>query len=158
MIVDKNSSNMQYTQYKGLPRHVGNTISPISTLHSVITLLSLLTILAFTLSACSDSAKQDTIAPDNKKVEQIKKISMSKPSLALSMLDSAEVLHTMPMCDVNALRAIVYNNSSNNNVKALHYAMLASTDSMLTHNDKKRMDVAAVLAYQYFKCGSTTDA
>ena len=69
------------------------------------------------------------------------------------MLDSAEVLRTMPMYDVNALRAIVYNNSSNDNTKALHYALLASTDSLLTHNDEKRLAVATVLAYQYFKCG-----
>ena len=90
---------------------------------------------------------------DEKKVEQIKSISMSQPELALSMLDSAEVLRTMPMYDVNALRAIVYNNSSNDNTKALHYALLASTDSLLTHNNEKRLAVASVLAYQYFKCG-----
>ena len=69
------------------------------------------------------------------------------------MLDSAEVLRTMPMYDVSALRAIVYNNSSNDNTKALHYALLASTDSLLTHNNEKRLAVASVLAYQYFKCG-----
>ena len=51
------------------------------------------------------------------------------------------------------LPCIVYNNSSNDNTKALHYALLASTDSLLTHNNEKRLAVASVLAYQYFKCG-----
>lgn len=109
--------------------------------------------LTLTIASCGGSGEGDAVVSDAKKVEQIKSISMSQPELALSMLDSAEVLHTMPMYDVNALRAIVYNNSSNDNTKALHYALLASTDSMLTHNNEKRLAVAAVLAYQYFKCG-----
>ena len=110
-------------------------------------------IIALTTSSCGGSGEGGAVVSDKKKVEQIKSISMSQPELALSMLDSAEVLRTMPMYDVNALRAIVYNNSSNDNTKALHYALLASTDSLLTHNDEKRLAVAAVLAYQYFKCG-----
>lgn len=109
--------------------------------------------LTITIASCGGSGEGDAVVPDAKKVEQIKSISMSQPELALSMLDSAEVLRTMPMYDVNALRAIVYNNSSNDNTKALHYALLASTDSLLTHNDEKRLAVATVLAYQYFKCG-----
>lgn len=109
--------------------------------------------LTLTIASCGGSGEGDAVVSDAKKVEQIKSISMSQPELALSMLDSAEVLHTMPMYDVNALRAIVYNNSSNDNTKALHYALLASTDSLLTHNDEKRLAVASVLAYQYFKCG-----
>lgn len=109
--------------------------------------------LVLTIAACGGREKEGAVVSDKKKIEQIKSISLSQPELALSMLDSAEVLHTMPMYDVNALRAIVYNNSSNDNTKALHYALLASTDSMLTHNDEKRLAVASVLAYQYFKCG-----
>lgn len=109
--------------------------------------------LTLTIASCGGSGEGDAVVSDTKKVEQIKSISMSQPELALSMLDSAEVLRTMPMYDVNALRAIVYNNSSNDNTKALHYALLASTDSLLTHNDEKRLAVASVLAYQYFKCG-----
>lgn len=109
--------------------------------------------LTLTIASCGGSDEGDAVVSDAKKVEQIKSISMSQPELALSMLDSAEVLRTMPMYDVNALRAIVYNNSSNDNTKALHYALLASTDSLLTHNNEKRLAVASVLAYQYFKCG-----
>lgn len=109
--------------------------------------------LVLTIAACGGREEKGAVVSDEKKIEQIKSISLSQPELALSMLDSAEVLHTMPMYDVNALRAIVYNNSSNNNTKALHYALLASTDSMLTHNNEKRLAVASVLAYQYFKCG-----
>lgn len=109
--------------------------------------------LTLTIASCGGSGEGDAVVSDTKKVEQIKSISMSQPELALSMLDSAEVLRTMPMYDVNALRAIVYNNSSNDNTKALHYALLASTDSLLTHNNEKRLAVASVLAYQYFKCG-----
>lgn len=109
--------------------------------------------LTLTIASCGGSGEGDAVVSDAKKVEQIKSISMSQPEFALSMLDSAEVLHTMPMYDVNALRAIVYNNSSNDNTKALHYALLASTDSLLTHNNEKRLAVASVLAYQYFKCG-----
>lgn len=109
--------------------------------------------LVLTIASCGGREKEGAVVSDKKKIEQIKSISLSQPELALSMLDSAEVLHTMPMYDVNALRAIVYNNSSNDNTKALHYALLASTDSMLTHNDEKRLAVASVLAYQYFKCG-----
>lgn len=110
-------------------------------------------VLTLTIASCGGSGEGGAVVSDKKKVEQIKSISMSQPELALSMLDSAEVLRTMPMYDVNALRAIVYNNSSNDNTKALHYALLASTDSLLTHNDEKRLAVATVLAYQYFKCG-----
>lgn len=109
--------------------------------------------LVLTIAACGGREEKGAVVSDKKKIEQIKSISLSQPELALSMLDSAEVLHNMPMYDVNALRAIVYNNSSNDNAKALHYALLASTDSLLTHNDEKRLAVAAVLAYQYFKCG-----
>lgn len=109
--------------------------------------------LVLTIAACGGREEKGAVVSDKKKIEQIKSISLSQPELALSMLDSAEVLRTMPMYDVNALRAIVYNNSSNDNAKALHYALLASTDSMLTHNNEKRLAVAAVLAYQYFKCG-----
>lgn len=109
--------------------------------------------LVLTIASCGGREEKGAVVSDKKKIEQIKSISMSQPELALSMLDSAEVLHTMPMYDVNALRAIVYNNSSNDNTKALHYALLASTDSMLTHNNEKRLAVASVLAYQYFKCG-----
>lgn len=118
-----------------------------------LTLLFFIIVLTLTIASCGGSGEGGAVVSDAKKVEQIKSISMSQPELALSMLDSAEVLRTMPMYDVNALRAIVYNNSSNDNTKALHYALLASTDSLLTHNDEKRLAVAAVLAYQYFKCG-----
>lgn len=118
-----------------------------------LALFVIITALALTIASCGGREKEGAVVSDEKKIEQIKSISMSQPELALSMLDSAEVLRTMPMYDVNALRAIVYNNSSNDNTKALHYALLASTDSMLTHNNEKRLTVAAVLAYQYFKCG-----
>lgn len=118
-----------------------------------LTLFFFVIVLTLTFASCGGSGEGGAVVSDKKKVEQIKSISMSQPELALSMLDSAEVLHTMPMYDVNALRAIVYNNSSNDNTKALHYALLASTDSLLTHNDEKRLAVATVLAYQYFKCG-----
>lgn len=118
-----------------------------------LTIFFFIIVLTLTTSSCGGSGEGGAVVSDKKKIEQIKSISMSQPELALSMLDSAEVLRTMPMYDVNALRAIVYNNSSNDNTKALHYALLASTDSMLTHNDEKRLAVATVLAYQYFKCG-----
>lgn len=118
-----------------------------------LTLFVFITALALTIASCGGREKEGAVVSDEKKIEQIKSISMSQPELALSMLDSAEVLRTMPMYDVNALRAIVYNNSSNDNTKALHYALLASTDSLLTHNNEKRLAVASVLAYQYFKCG-----
>lgn len=118
-----------------------------------LTFFVFITALVLTIASCGGREKEGAVVSDEKKIEQIKSISMSQPELALSMLDSAEVLRTMPMYDVNALRAIVYNNSSNDNTKALHYALLASTDSMLTHNDEKRLAVASVLAYQYFKCG-----
>lgn len=118
-----------------------------------LTFFVIITALVLTIASCGGREKEGAVVSDEKKVEQIKSISMSQPELALSMLDSAEVLHTMPMYDVNALRAIVYNNSSNDNTKALHYALLASTDSLLTHNNEKRLAVASVLAYQYFKCG-----
>ena len=118
-----------------------------------LTFFVIITALVLTIASCGGREEKGAVVSDKKKIEQIKSISLSQPELALSMLDSAEVLHTMPMYDVNALRAIVYNNSSNNNTKALHYALLASTDSLLTHNDEKRLAVAAVLAYQYFKCG-----
>lgn len=118
-----------------------------------LTFFVIITALVLTIASCGGREEKGAVVSDKKKIEQIKSISLSQPELALSMLDSAEVLHTMPMYDVNALRAIVYNNSSNDNAKALHYALLASTDSLLTHNDEKRLAVAAVLAYQYFKCG-----
>lgn len=118
-----------------------------------LALFVIITALALTIASCGGRGKEGAVVSDEKKIEQIKSISMSQPELALSMLDSAEVLRTMPMYDVNALRAIVYNNSSNDNTKALHYALLASTDSLLTHNNEKRLAVASVLAYQYFKCG-----
>lgn len=118
-----------------------------------LTFFVIITALVLTIASCGGREKEGAVVSDEKKVEQIKSISMSQPELALSMLDSAEVLRTMPMYDVNALRAIVYNNSSNDNTKALHYALLASTDSLLTHNNEKRLAVASVLAYQYFKCG-----
>lgn len=118
-----------------------------------LTFFFIIIALVLTIAACGGREEKGAVVSDKKKIEQIKSISLSQPELALSMLDSAEVLHTMPMYDVNALRAIVYNNSSNDNAKALHYALLASTDSLLTHNDEKRLAVAAVLAYQYFKCG-----
>lgn len=118
-----------------------------------LTFFFIIIALVLTIAACGGREEKGAVVSDEKKIEQIKSISMSQPELALSMLDSAEVLRTMPMYDVNALRAIVYNNSSNDNAKALHYALLASTDSLLTHNNEKRLAVAAVLAYQYFKCG-----
>lgn len=118
-----------------------------------LTFFVIITALVLTIASCGGRGKEGAVVSDKKKIEQIKSISMSQPELALSMLDSAEVLRTMPMYDVNALRAIVYNNSSNDNTKALHYALLASTDSLLTHNNEKRLAVASVLAYQYFKCG-----
>lgn len=118
-----------------------------------LTFFVIITALILTIASCGGREKEGAVVSDEKKIEQIKSISMSQPELALSMLDSAEVLRTMPMYDVNALRAIVYNNSSNDNTKALHYALLASTDSLLTHNNEKRLAVTSVLAYQYFKCG-----
>lgn len=173
---------MQHTQHKGLARCVGNAMDLTGRAIGLadramslagraiglagramgltsramlrpLTFLFFIIVLTLTTSSCGGSGEGGAVVSDKKKVEQIKSISMSQPELALSMLDSAEVLRTMPMYDVNALRAIVYNNSSNDNTKALHYALLASTDSLLTHNDEKRLAVATVLAYQYFKCG-----
>ena len=174
---------MQHTQHKGLARCVGNAMNLTGRAMELTgrtmgladramnlagramdlagramgltgrAMLRPLTLFFFTTSSCGGSGEGGAVVSDKKKVEQIKSISMSQPELALSMLDSAEVLRTMPMYDVNALRAIVYNNSSNDNTKALHYALLASTDSLLTHNDEKRLAVTTVLAYQYFKCG-----
>ena len=152
---------MQHTQHKGLARCVGNAMNLTGRAMGLtgramlrpLTLFFFVIVLTLTIASCGGSGEGGAVVSDKKKVEQIKSISMSQPELALSMLDSAEVLRTMPMYDVNALRAIVYNNSSNDNTKALHYALLASTDSLLTHNDEKRLAVATVLAYQYFKCG-----
>lgn len=152
---------MQHTQHKGLERRVSNDMSLAGRAMSLegramlgpLTFFVIITALVLTIASCGGREKEGAVVSDKKKIEQIKSISMSQPELALSMLDSAEVLRTMPMYDVNALRAIVYNNSSNDNTKALHYALLASTDSMLTHNNEKRLAVASVLAYQYFKCG-----
>lgn len=159
---------MQHTQHKGLERRVSNDMNLAGRAMGLegramglagramlgpLTFFVIITALALTIASCGSREKIGAVVSDEKKIEQIKSISMSQPELALSMLDSAEVLRTMPMYDVNALRAIVYNNSSNDNTKALHYALLASTDSLLTHNNEKRLTVAAVLAYQYFKCG-----
>ena len=159
---------MQHTQHKGLERRVSNDMNLAGramnlagrtmnlagrTMLRPFSFFFIIIALVLTIAACGGREKEGAVVSDKKKIEQIKSISMSQPELALSMLDSAEVLRTMPMYDVNALRAIVYNNSSNDNTKALHYALLASTDSMLTHNDEKRLAVASVLAYQYFKCG-----
>ena len=166
---------MQHTQHKGLERRVSNDMGLAGRAMGLagrtmslagramdlagramlgpLTFFVIITALALTIASCGGREKEGAVVSDEKKIEQIKSISMSQPELALSMLDSAEVLRTMPMYDVNALRAIVYNNSSNDNTKALHYALLASTDSMLTHNNEKRLAVASVLAYQYFKCG-----
>ena len=153
---------MQHTQYKGLARQrVSNDMNLAGRAMGLagramlgpLTFFVIITALVLTIASCGGREEKGAVVSDKKKIEQIKSISLSQPELALSMLDSAEVLHTMPMYDVNALRAIVYNNSSNDNAKALHYALLASTDSLLTHNDEKRLAVAAVLAYQYFKCG-----
>ena len=173
---------MQHTQHKGLERRVSNDMSLAGRAMGLtgramsladramslagramgltgramlrpLTFFFFVIVLTLTIASCGGSGEGGAVVSDKKKVEQIKSISMSQPELALSMLDSAEVLRTMPMYDVNALRAIVYNNSSNDNTKALHYALLASTDSLLTHNDEKRLAVATVLAYQYFKCG-----
>lgn len=166
---------MQHTQHKGLERRVSNDMNLAGRATNLagramglagramnlagramlgpLALFVIITALALTIASCGGREKEGAVVSDEKKIEQIKSISMSQPELALSMLDSAEVLRTMPMYDVNALRAIVYNNSSNDNTKALHYALLASTDSMLTHNNEKRLAVASVLAYQYFKCG-----
>lgn len=166
---------MQHTQHKGLERRVSNDMCLAGRAMDLtgramslagrtmghagramlrpLTFFVIITALILTIASCGGKEKEGAVVSDEKKIEQIKSISMSQPELALSMLDSAEVLRTMPMYDVNALRAIVYNNSSNDNTKALHYALLASTDSLLTHNNEKRLTVAAVLAYQYFKCG-----
>lgn len=166
---------MQQSQHKGLERRVSNDMNLAgramgltdrtmslagrtmglagSAMLRPLTFFFFIIALTLTIASCDGSGEGDAVVSDAKKVEQIKSISMSQPELALSMLDSAEVLRTMPMYDVNALRAIVYNNSSNDNTKALHYALLASTDSLLTHNNEKRLAVASVLAYQYFKCG-----
>lgn len=159
---------MQHTQHKGLGRRVSNDMNLAGRAMNLagramglagramlgpLTFFVIITALALTIASCGSREKIGAVVSDEKKIEQIKSISMSQPELALSMLDSAEVLRTMPMYDVNALRAIVYNNSSNDNTKALHYALLASTDSLLTHNNEKRLAVASVLAYQYFKCG-----
>lgn len=166
---------MQHTQHKGLERCVSNDMGLAGRAMGLagraiglegramslagramlrpLTFFFFIIALTLTIASCGGSGEGGAVVSDAKKVEQIKSISMSQPELALSMLDSAEVLRTMPMYDVNALRAIVYNNSSNDNTKALHYALLASTDSLLTHNDEKRLAVATVLAYQYFKCG-----
>ena len=166
---------MQHTQHKGLERRVSNDMNLAGRAMNLagramslegramslagraklgpLTFFVIITALVLTIASCGGREGKGAVVSDKKKIEQIKSISLSQPELALSMLDSAEVLHTMPMYDVNALRAIVYNNSSNDNTKALHYALLASTDSLLTHNDEKRLAVASVLAYQYFKCG-----
>ena len=145
---------MQHTQHKGLERRVSNDMNLAGrAMPGPLTFFVIITALILTIASCGGREKEGAVVSDEKKIEQIKSISMSQPELALSMLDSAEVLRTMPMYDVNALRAIVYNNSSNDNTKALHYALLASTDSLLTHNNEKRLAVASVLAYQYFKCG-----
>lgn len=152
---------MQHTQHKGLERRVSNDMNLAGRAMGLagraklgpLTFFVIITALVLTIASCGGREEKGAVVSDKKKIEQIKSISLSQPELALSMLDSAEVLRTMPMYDVNALRAIVYNNSSSDNTKALHYALLASTDSMLTHNNEKRLAVAAVLAYQYFKCG-----
>ena len=160
---------MQHTQYKGLARQrvsndmnlagrtmnlAGRTMNLAGrTMLRPFSFFFIIIAIVLTIAACGGREEKGAVVSDKKKIEQIKSISLSQPELALSMLDSAEVLRTMPMYDVNALRAIVYNNSSNDNTKALHYALLASTDSMLTHNNEKRLAVASVLAYQYFKCG-----
>lgn len=104
--------------------------------------------------ASDPTAGADTAEWGSKKAEQIKAISMTRPEEALLMLDSAERSRIMPAFDINALRAVVYNNSCNDNVKALHYALLAYGDSALATRPKRRLKVLTVLAYQYFKCGA----
>ena len=96
----------------------------------------------------------DTLEKNVKTVEYIKAISMKQPRRALDMLDSVERRKIMPAYDINALRAVVYNNSGNDNGKALHYALTAYSDSSLSSKPSRRLKVLTVLAYQYFKCGA----
>lgn len=116
-------------------------------------ILAMLLAIVSLCSCSADKARQNDGKTDSTRIEHIKKISMSNPEKALAMLDSAEHDHSMAEYDINALRVIVYNNSSNQSRLALKYALKAYADTTLARHPKKHLLVTSLLAYHYYQSG-----
>lgn len=122
--------------------------------HLAAPLLALL--LAVATAACTHSRNgaptADTPQADSA-MAHIRQMSMTRPRVALAMLDTAERSHTLSDADVNALRAMVYSNAGNQNSTALRYVLKACADTAtLARKPQKHLKIMSMLAYQYFKC------
>lgn len=108
-----------------------------------------------TMWACQ--AKPGPQPTDDEQRDIIKRandLSMTRPKEALALLDSAEQHHAMQPIDINAMRSVVYNNAQTANGKALKYAIMAANDTAIGRDPKKQLLITALLATEYYTCGS----
>ena len=87
-------------------------------------------------------------------IKRVNDLSMTRPTEALALLDSAEQRHAMQPIDINAMRSVVYNNAQPANGKALKYAIMAANDTAIGRDPKKQLLITALLATEYYTCGS----
>lgn len=107
-----------------------------------INILQILLFVVAMFSSCTSTEQEKNGMPTGKETtatyEYIKKISMVQPQKAMRLLDIAERKHTMSNIDINMLRSIVYNNSTQEYFKAAQYAEKALADPHIDNYPQKR--------------------
>lgn len=107
--------------------------------------------------SCTSSEKEKNGMPTGTETtatyEYIKKISMVQPQKAMHLLEIAEKKHTMSNIDVNMLRSIVYNNSTQEYSKAVQCAEKALADPHIDSYPQKKEKLLYLLSSLYYECG-----
>ncbi len=124
------------------------------TFTNTLTVILLSAVTFFSVLSCEKGKNEMANEKGSKATyEYIQKISMLQPKKALGMLDSAEKKHSMTNIDINLLRAIVYNNSTQEYFKASQYAEKALLDPHIDQFPKKKEKLLYLLSSLYYECG-----
>ncbi len=121
------------------------------------TIVAILAALAITACTNKDNAGRASGEQDSKySYEYVKKICVTQPDKALTLLKTAEDKHLMPALDINMLRSMVYYNSMLDYKKAIHYAEAALHDPDVENHPDKLQNLLHMASMEYYYAGNYT--
>lgn len=123
-----------------------------------IKLTILLATLTLAIAACIGKQSADNTEQKSKEntysYEYVRKICVTQPQKALSLLQTAEDKGLMSSLDINILRSVVYYNSALDYTKATQYAEAALKDPDLKNHPEQLMNLLNMASIEYYYSGN----
>lgn len=149
----------QFSNYqKNIPDRLTKTADHLRRTHyCLFAIPCLLLLMAAMLTACGgdggSDAAGDSSVPLRFTTDNIQKICLTQPQLALQRLDTAEQKRYMTNIDVMALRSVIYNNVTQEYAKAATCAEKALSDENIRNHPDKEESLLNMLSLEYYSMG-----